>query len=206
MIYVNCHEPKDMVEYLSNSAEVEVKNFTPADYVIGNIGIERKTINDFLSSLIQNRLFEQLSRLKGCYQNCILLIEAFDLSHFSNTNAIYGAILKIIMEMNIKLIFSQTKEQSADILLILHKNVTKQYNHKLLRYQLKYKKRGIGLAKKQLHMLSSIPNVGTKRAKLLLEKFKSISDIFDAEDKTLLSIEGIGKKTITNIRRMLGKS
>ena len=201
MIYINSHEPKDIADYLRGKTEITVKNFTPADYIIGDIGIERKTINDFLSSLVQKRLFEQLSRLKDCYGNSMLLIEAFDLSHFSNTNVIYGAILKIMIDMNIKIIFSQTKKQSADILLILNnKNGKNIYNQKLLAYQLKYKKKECTITQKQLQMLSSIPNVGTKRAKLLLSRFKTIKEIFEAEDEKLLSVEGIGRKTISNIR------
>lgn len=204
MIYVNSHEPKEIIDLLKNKTEICVRNFTPGDYIIWNNGIERKTVNDFLTSLVQKRLFGQLSRLKGSYPNCMLLIEAFDLSHFRNTNAIYGAILKLMMDMNVKVIFSQTKEQSADILLILNnRNEKKLYNRDLLKYQLKYKVRDISLNQKQLLMLQSIPNVGVKRARLLLNKFGRIKDIFEADDKTILSVEGIGNKTIKNLRKML---
>lgn len=208
MIYVNCHEPKDIIEYLRNKTEIEVKNFTPADYVIGCIGIERKTIDDFLSSLIEKRLFEQLGRLKYCYENCILLIEAFDLSFF-NTNAIYGAILKIMFAMDIKVIFSQTKKQTSDILCVIKDNFNKKDNvintndkpdtNKLLKNQPK----SVSLNRKRLLMLQSIPNIGVKRAKLLLSRFKSIREIIDANEKELSSIEGIGKKTIFGIRKMV---
>ena len=204
MIYVNSHEPQEIINILRNKTEICIKNFTPGDYLIGNICVERKTINDFLSSLAQKRLFEQLSRLKGFYPNCMLLIEAFDLSHFWNTNVIYGTILKLMMDMNVKVIFSQTKEQSAGILLILNnRNEKKPYNRDLLKYQLKYKVRDISLNQKQILMLQSIPNVGIKRARLLLNKFGRIKDIFEADDKTILSVEGIGNKTIKNLRKML---
>ena len=204
MIYINSHEPQEIINLLRNKTEICVKNFTPGDYIIGNNGIERKTINDFLSSLVQKRLFEQLTRLKVCYQNCLLIIEAFDLSHFSNTTSIYGVILKLMMDMNIKVIFSQTKEQSADILYILDRRIgNKVYNKELLNYQLKYKNRDRPLSQKQLLMLQAIPNVGVKRARLLLNKFGRIKDIFEADDKTILSVEGIGNKTIKNLRKML---
>ena len=168
------------------------------------IGVERKTINDFLSSLVQKRLFWQLSKLKDCHKISILLIEAFDLSHFSNTNVIYSAILKIMMDINIKVIFSQTKEQSADILLILNnKNGKNTYNQKLLAYQLKYKKEECTITQKRLQMLSSIPNIGAKRAKLLLSRFETAKDIFEAGEKELLSVKGIGSKTIASLKKIL---
>ena len=89
MIHVNVHEPIEIINYLRTAAKVEVSNFTPGDYCIGNIGIERKTLNDFLQSLVQKRLQEQLRRLKSCYQVCFLIVEVFDLRYFQNIHTIY---------------------------------------------------------------------------------------------------------------------
>ena len=97
MIHVNVHEPIEIINYLRTAAKVEVSNFTPGDYCIGNIGIERKTLNDFLQSLVQKRLQEQLRRLKSCYQVCFLIVEVFDLRYFQNIHTIYGALLSIIL-------------------------------------------------------------------------------------------------------------
>jgi len=45
-----------------------------ADYLIGNTAIERKTFSDFISSMINKRLFQQLNEIKK-YPKHILIIE-----------------------------------------------------------------------------------------------------------------------------------
>ena len=55
---------------------IEVKKVPYGDYIINNsITIERKTAKDFLVSIIDGRLFSQLSNLKKYCNNPIILIE-----------------------------------------------------------------------------------------------------------------------------------
>jgi len=56
--------------------EVEIKKISHGDYLINDsITVERKTARDFLVSIIDGRLFNQLSNLKKYCMNPILLIE-----------------------------------------------------------------------------------------------------------------------------------
>ena len=56
---------------------VEVKNLKSGDIVFGDVGIERKTLNDLVSSVVgQTRHFwEQLKTLKNTYKYPFVLIE-----------------------------------------------------------------------------------------------------------------------------------
>ena len=200
MIHVNVHEPIEIINYLRTAAKVEVSNFTPGDYCIGNIGIERKTLNDFLQSLVQKRLQEQLRRLKSCYQVCFLIVEVFDLRYFQNIHTIYGALLSIMLEMNVRVIFTHTKEQTAAVILLLAGHHGMQYGTQETPLQHKPKK--ISLQQQQIQMLQTIPQVGRKRAWLLLQRFRSIHAILEAEEKELFAIPGIGTETIESMRRV----
>jgi Fanconi anemia group M protein len=199
VIYINSHEPEEIICLLRKETQVIVKNFKPGDYVLGDIAIERKTINDFLSSLISKRLFKQLNNLKYCYPKCFLLIEVFDLTHLNNIKIIYGAILRII-DMDIKILFSQTKNQTADIILLLY-NKNKEISTKTNIVDLNI--RNPCFNKITIEMLQTIPNIGKKRANLLLSNFKTLKNIFNADDRNLLFLKGIGKKSVESIKRML---
>ena len=57
-------------------AFIEVKKIPHVDYIINDsIAIERKTARDFLISIIDGRLFNQLSNLKKRCSNPVLLVE-----------------------------------------------------------------------------------------------------------------------------------
>ena len=56
--------------------DIEIKTLPVGDYIVSNrIGIERKTISDFESSLISGRLFDQIQRLNKAYEFPIVLLE-----------------------------------------------------------------------------------------------------------------------------------
>ncbi len=194
MLYVNVHEPAEIKEYLANRMEISVSNFTPGDYLIGNIAVERKTIADFLSSLVQGRLFEQLGRMKSCYPCCFLFLEAYDLTHFQKPRPIYGAILKIMLEMNIKVVFTQTKEQTAEVLLLLAGKKSSS--------TIKHKEKETSFPARQLDLLESVPLVGREKARQLISHFGSLENVFSADKTELRKVGKIGRKTAASIKKM----
>ena len=65
MIIVDSNEPVDIIAELQMAGiEVEIAQLRPAaDYIVGRFAIERKSSNDFYSSIYNSRLFKQLKRL-----------------------------------------------------------------------------------------------------------------------------------------------
>ena len=61
-ITADLHEKNSLVaaELVSLGVNVEFKHLKVADYLIGDAAIERKTISDFISSMINKRLLRQL--------------------------------------------------------------------------------------------------------------------------------------------------
>jgi ERCC4-type nuclease len=97
---------------------IEVKKVLYGDYIINNsITIERKTASDFLMSIIDGRLFKQLSNLKIYCTNPILLIEGNPYKTDLNFNlmAIKGALISAQAIWYIPVVFSRSKEDTTDI-------------------------------------------------------------------------------------------
>ena len=195
-LIVDIHEPAEIIDLLRSHLTVEVKSITPGDYLIGSIAIERKTLPDFLNSLVQKRLFEQLSRLKSCYPVSFLIVESFDTSLVGNTAVLYGAILHIMLGINIKIIFTQSGQQTAEVILLLAGKKSAQTSTII------HQPKQISFQERQIQLLESIPQVGRARAMTLLHHFHTLDRLFGATEEELRSISGIGRKSIKNIKKM----
>ena len=94
---------------------IEIGKVSYGDYIINEaVTIERKKVKDFLVSIIDGRLFNQLSNLKKYCQNPILLIEGnpYKTNLYFKSNAIRGALLSAQAIWYIPTIFSQTEKDN----------------------------------------------------------------------------------------------
>lgn len=177
----------------------EFKHLKVADYIVRDVAIERKTIQDFISSMINKRLLSQLKELQQ-YEKKLLIIEGFENqelyelnskfqendSTFLHPNSIRGFLLSISLKHKIPIIFSKNSEDTATYInLIARKkstplslNATKKPKSK----------------KEQLQfILEGFPGIGPKTSKKLLEKFSTLKNITNASKEELQEI--LGKKT-----------
>jgi DNA excision repair protein ERCC-4 len=102
-----------------SGALVEIEKLSYGDYIINDmITIERKTAKDFLVSIIDGRLFNQLSNLKKFCNHPILLIEGnpYKTVHNFDRMAIKGTLISTQTIWYVPVIFSRTKEDSLYIL------------------------------------------------------------------------------------------
>ncbi|RLF11546.1 MAG: hypothetical protein DRN54_02355 [Thaumarchaeota archaeon] len=57
-------------------AELEIKSLDVGDYILSDeYAAERKTITDFVSTLMRRKLFEHVFALKDAYPNAFLIFE-----------------------------------------------------------------------------------------------------------------------------------
>ncbi|MEE8431237.1 MAG: ERCC4 domain-containing protein [Candidatus Desulfatibia sp.] len=172
------------------------------DYIINDvITVERKTAKDFLISIIDGRLFNQISNLKKYCTNPILLIEGnpYKTDHKFDRMAIKGAIISAQTIWYVPVIFSRSKEDSRDILLMISRQIETCIDVVPLRGGYRPKR----LKSKQLYILQGLPQVGPKLAKRLMKHFKSVSNVMNASVQTLTEVDGIGKVTAEKIRAVL---
>ena len=65
-IIVDQREKNSLVahELIHLGARIKFERLPVADYLIGNIAVERKTTSDFISSMINKRLLRQLEEIQ----------------------------------------------------------------------------------------------------------------------------------------------
>ncbi|MDX1799225.1 MAG: ERCC4 domain-containing protein, partial [Candidatus Lokiarchaeia archaeon] len=112
---------KALLDKKSDIITYESKQLDIADIVISSeVAIERKEGSDFVSSIMDNRLFEQLLRLKDTYEYPILIIEALNDNVFENTgmqiSSIYGALAFISYKLGISVIPTRNLEDTAIVI------------------------------------------------------------------------------------------
>ncbi|MDY7037113.1 MAG: ERCC4 domain-containing protein [Thermodesulfobacteriota bacterium] len=183
-------------------AFIEVKKTFYGDYIINNsITIERKTAKDFLISIIDGRLFNQLSNLKKNCANPILLIEG----HFYKTDlnfdhmAIKGTLISVEAVWYIPIIFSRSKEDTMDILMMIGRQHETYVDVIPLRGGYRPKR----LKSKQLYLLQGLPHIGPMLANRLMEHFRTVSRIMNASIEQLSEVERIGRVSAKKIREVL---
>ncbi len=181
---------------------LEISKIPYGDYIINEaITIERKTARDFLISIIDGRLFNQLSNLK---KNCIhplLLIEGnpFETDLQFDPMAIKGALVSTQAIWYIPIVSSESIQETKNILLMMGRQVETYSDVVPLRGGYRPKR----LKSRQLYILQGLPQVGPTVARRLLEHFGSVSKMMQASIEELMRVEGIGKASAKKIRDIL---
>ena len=182
--------------------QIEIRKVSYGDYVINDsITIERKTARDFLISIIDGRLFNQLSNLKRYCLNPILLIEGnpFKTGLAFDETAIRGALISTQTIWYVPIIYSRSKEETKDIILMIGGQQEACMDVVPLRGGYRPKR----LKSRQLFILQGLPKVGPTVAKRLLDHFRSVTKAMNATVEDLTQVEGIGRISAEKIREVL---
>lgn len=204
-IIVDTRESPGLVRRLRElGSQVIQQAISPADYVVSEgFAVERKTFSDFLRSVFDGRLFDQVERMSGAYENSCLVVEGSveeGLSATKNPMVYWGALAKISAKWDVSIVFTPDEENTA---MFLHSLAKKLQEEEKRRIAVRHKPKTYTLSQRQLLAVQSLPNIGPERAERLLGRFGSLRRVFAASDKDLLSVKGIGKKTVEGVRELL---
>jgi ERCC4-type nuclease len=191
-IIADIHEKNSLVgsELVSLGVNLEYQHLKVADFIIGNVAIERKTVSDFISSMINKRLIWQLEEMKQ-YEKKLLIIEGIEEQELYNDspegingNAIRGMLLYISLEAATPIIFTKDYEDTARFLFLIAKRQEKSPSP----LSLHAKKKSFDRQEQKQYILEAFPGIGPSTAKKLLEKFKTISNTLNASEDELKEI------------------
>ncbi|UCC20842.1 MAG: DEAD/DEAH box helicase family protein [Promethearchaeota archaeon] len=180
---------------------LKLEQLSVADYVISErVGIERKSAKDFNDSIIDGRLFSELSELGENFPRSILILEGdpFQDSNI-NENALYGVITSIILNLGITIYKTENAIETAQFLYQLAK---KEQTINKSSPKLRFDKAPIETSRLLEYIAAGIPGVNTLRAKNLLKELKTLQNIFLADIPDLTKIENIGKKIAQEIYKI----
>lgn len=199
-VIVDRREKNSLVahELINLGIQIEFKVLPVADYLIGEIAIERKTIRDFINSIINKRIFRQLEEIKQ-FKKSIIIVEGHNNELGFNEKAIQGMILSIILDYEVPIIFTSDYEETASYIAILAKRLKGNKRE----IGLRAKKKVYSVAEQQQMIIEGFPSVGPSLAKALLKKFKTIKAIVNASEEDLCQVEKIGKKKARIIKKIL---
>jgi len=187
------------------------------DYTFADVCFEAKSSFDFLMSVMNKRLWNQIDNMDRAFNNNLVIIygKAEDAmtqwldnakttgNRFSNHrlihNKFYGAMGKIILDTDCNVIWVPYIDNAAKVICV----VCKMQPHERAVYTPRLIKKKISTTDLRIDVLTTIKGLSEKRAKQMITEYGSIMEIGEATIKDLQKIKGIGNTLATRINEVL---
>jgi Fanconi anemia group M protein len=182
--------------------EIQTKMLLYGDFIASDrVCIEKKVVSDFIKSITDQRLFQQLKGMKDNFEKPVLIIEGEEsLYGMLQPNVIRGALAAIAVDLAIPIIWTRDMADTAGIIYWIAKREQLLEKREIV---LRNKKVPETIEEMQEYLISSLPDVSSVRAKALLEHFKTPQGIFNASEEELQEVKGIGKVIAKKIKKVL---
>ncbi len=188
-------------------AKLDVKitseSLNVGDYIISDeVAVERKETGDFVQSLIDGRLFGQLSALRSTYLRPVLIIEGEQLVGLRAVNpaSIYGALASIAIRLRIPILWTRDSRETANVLYRLAH--LEQISERRMPRTRPTEGKATD-AETLEYILAGFPGVDTVISRALLNEFGTLGRVFNASVKELQKVKGVGPKIAGRIKRLL---
>jgi len=205
MLFVDKREPTEIVSLLREyGTPITREELVIGDYVTGEWVIERKETKDFLSSIFDNRLWDQAYNMLINYRHPVFIIEGgfpvvYDKYTLRKQRVFVGALVKLMHSYNCNCIMTPDKEGTAYFIRTLYSSLTEK------KETLKpVVKKGKTYSEIKENILAQIPHIGRKTAKELLKQFHTIENVIsNLKEKTLFTDKKLREKQIEMLRKYL---
>jgi Fanconi anemia group M protein len=207
-IVTDMREMRSMVvkKLFELGVEIKTEPLEIGDFLLSNeVAVERKTTNDFLQSIIDGRLFQQISNMVKCFPKPVIIVEGSEDIYSlrgMHPNAIRAAISSIAVDFRLPIIYSQSEEETALFLFTIAKR--EQIDNKK-EVNIRGEKKPLTDKFLQEYLVAGLPGIGIGIARNLLRHFKTVEKVFTANEEELKDVEKIGKKKAEKIRYVLTK-
>lgn len=190
-------------------APVRFDTLNVGDYVVSDdVCIERKNVNDFVSSVVSKRLFEQVRLLTEAYGKPILVLEGMlsEVLKFRKIGypQVYGALAAIV-GMGVTVLSTLDRLDTARAIYHLYKlsleRATKPAEEQLPIKSVERGSKSIEII--QLNIVASIPGIDRELARRILLHFGTPRRFFKAAPSELRRIKGLGRARIAKIIEVL---
>jgi len=198
-VVVDDRENSIAKELSRKEIEVDKTRLEVADFMVSDdTVVERKRTDDFVDSIVDNRLFDQIQDIKQ-FQNPVLLLEGENLYTHRDIapEAIQGALSSIILDYEMPILWSDHEEETTELLLSMARREQQERDKDV---QVRGSSEGTTQAEMQEFIAAGLPGVNTKIAERLLNEFDTLEKIFTASEEELKQVEGIGQKKAEKIR------
>ena len=211
-VFYHPNEPQDILDYLrENSVPVKPMPSLSFDYLLAyedkRVGVERKESPDFVQSIIDGRLWEQLYVMSTlCPLSYLVIIGNISMALIERgfpRSAYLGALASATLKKSpegfmghVSVIVLDTSYDFKEFLRLLCRKLTEED----VRLPVKPTRKA-DLRALQVQTLATLPGVGEKYARRLLETFGSIYNVVNADVKSLARV--LGEKRALKVYRFL---
>jgi len=197
-IFVDSKEPPRVFVALKKlGVDVECTSLEIGDICTEKCIVERKSFNDYVTSLVDGRLFDQLSRMFESDKPCFIVIH--DYYHFNRNvtpKQVFGSIAAAAVEYGVNILWVPKFSEAMYVVVKLLEKVEQGKFLRPKRYY-KYKKETLPYKAKVLKRMFGLPD---KVAVDLLRTYGSIEKICQLDEAHLMRVEGIGELRAKRIR------
>jgi Fanconi anemia group M protein len=193
-------------ELIELGIELDLERLDSADYIVSSrVGIEYKTKEDFVNSIVDGRLLSQIKDLVASFEKPLIIVEGIeDIYSIRNVqpHAIQGRLATIAVSYSIPIIYTKSQAETASVIKVIAK---REQEEGYKDFSLHGSKKPMTVKEQQEYIISALPGVGAGLAKDLLKTFGNIENIMKASIDELKSVEKIGQKKAEKIRDILEK-
>lgn len=207
LVYADSREAPSMVNsYIEEfGALVSCKQLKVGDYIASDrVGIERKTIPDFLGSIMNQRLFKQLQELSESFENPVLILEGNPELLWAESgmhpNALRGALASITVDRRVPIIWTRNARETAAQIYWIANREQKKLDKGI---SIRGVKRCLDRPGQQEFIVAGLPFVNSTLSRRLLERFGSVRKVFMAKPEKLKKIDKIGEKKAKQIWELI---
>jgi ERCC4-related helicase len=204
-IYADSREKgSGIMKYLvDKNVEIKMQNLDVGDFLISeDCVIERKTVADFVASIIDKRVLDQVKAMKQ-FSKPILIIEGVEDIYSVrkvHPNAIRGMLAFIAMDMKIPIIYTKDFRDTAEFLVVAAKREQEDGKRE---FSVRGERKPLTLKEQQEFIVGSLPGVGGKLASNLLKEFRSVKNVINASEDELKDVDLVGKKKAEAIKKVV---
>jgi ERCC4-related helicase len=205
IIFVDDREKSSSVvkELINLDNEIRLNRLTTGDYILSQrVGIEFKTVSDFVDSIIDGRLIQQVKELKEYFFRPLIIVQGtediYSLRKI-HPNAINGMLAAITINFGVPILYTRNPKETALLLSVIASREQDEIGREFTYHR---DKKLSSLKNLQEYIVSSFPGIGAIISKPLLEKFGSIKNIVNASEIELKNVEFIGETKAKKLKEI----
>ncbi len=211
-LIIDSRENSNLFAYVESEASrlnipTEKQWIEIGDYVYSDVCFEAKSTIDFLQSVINKRLWNQIDNMDRHYEHSIVIVhgslhELLAYPKFVNINIpeqmlinkFYGAIGKITLDTDARVFWTESPKRAAHLITTICK--MRPFNREIIRPSLLKR---ITTDDLRVDMLCTVKGVSESKAKKVIEKYGSVMEIGEATPGELSMLDGIGLTIATRL-------
>lgn len=176
-----------------SGCEVKIVELSSGDYVLHETTcVERKAASDFVASIMDGRLINQIAKMKNEFESPIILIEGnvFKTVSKISKEALVGAMSYCTAIEKVSLITVADSSETALMIATMARHLQDGLGYEVPMRSSKPKPS----AHMAQYLVEGLPGIGPKNARALLAHFGSPAKVFAASVTDLCSMKGLALK------------